>query len=195
MDHFLRDLRLGFRSLRKNAGFTIAAILTLGLGIGVSTALFSVVYGVWLNAYPYTRADEILYPRARANDGEFADSQNGVFLQREFQEMARLPAVAAAAAFTLGDSVTLVGDHGPELVPAFFVSGNTTSFLGERAPLGVRFNRRTSGRAAMAEAVAVLSFNLWQRMFGGAADVVGRTVSERCAAPHHRRHGTPVWLG
>ena len=69
MEQFLRDLRLGVRTLTGNVGFAATAILTLALGIGTSTALFSVVYGVWLNAYPYAQASEILYPRARSTTG------------------------------------------------------------------------------------------------------------------------------
>src|SRR5438874_273443 len=104
MENLRQDVRLGARVLLKNRGFTAVAGLTLALGIGVSTALFSVVYGVWLNAYPYGRASQILYPRARASNGVFADSQNGVFRQREFLEMARVPGVADSIAYSLGGS-------------------------------------------------------------------------------------------
>jgi hypothetical protein len=57
---------------------------------------------------------EILYPRAKGNSGEIADSQNGVFQQREFLEFVRVPAVGNSVAYTLGRSLTVVGDHGPE---------------------------------------------------------------------------------
>jgi putative ABC transport system permease protein len=183
MEHFFRDVRVGFHVLRTNAGFTAVAILTLALGIGVSTALFSVVYGVWLNGYPYGRAGDILYARAKATGGEFADSQNGVFLQREFREFARVPAVADAVAYTLGRSVTVLGDHGPELVPAFYVSGQTFKFLGVPPMLGRAIQLSDIRPGGDAEPVAVLSFNLWRRMFHGAPDVVGRTVM-LSGAPH-----------
>jgi ABC-type lipoprotein release transport system permease subunit len=55
-----------------------------------------------------------LYPRAKGNSGEFADSQNGVFQQREFLEFVRVPAVGNSVAYTLGRSLAVVGDHGPE---------------------------------------------------------------------------------
>ena len=183
MEQFFRDLRVGFHVLRTSAGFTTVAILTLALGIGVSTALFSVVYGVWLNGYPYQRAGEILYARARGAAGDFADSQNGVFQQREFLQFARVPAVRDAVAYTLGRSVTIVGDHGPELVPAFHVSGNTFAFLGVAPILGRPIQPSDVRTAGDTEPVAVLSFNLWRRMFHSASDVVGRTVV-LSGAPH-----------
>ena len=183
MDQLFRDLRLGSHVLRTNAGFTAVAILTLALGIGVSTALFSVVHGVWLNGYPYGRAGEILYPRAKATTGEFANSQNGVFQQREFLEFARVPAVADSVAYTLGRSVTVIGDHGPELVPAFYVSGHTFGFLGVAPMLGRPIQPSDIRPGGDAEQVAVLSFNLWRRMFHSASDVVGRTVM-LSGAPH-----------
>lgn len=183
MEQFFRDLRHGFHVLRANAGFTVIAILTLALGIGVSTALFSVVYGVWLNAYPYGRAGEILYPRATATSGAFADSQNGVFRQREFLEFVRVPAVDNSVAYTLGRSVTVLGDHGPEFVPAFYVSGNTFGFLGLAPMLGRPIQPSDIRPGGDAEHVAVLSFNLWRRMFHGDSDVVGRTVM-LSGAPH-----------
>jgi putative ABC transport system permease protein len=183
MERLFRDLRIGFHVLRRDAGFTAIAILTLALGIGVSTALFSVVYGVWLNGYPYVRAGEILYPRARATGGEFADSQNGVFEQREFLHFAAVPAVRESVAYTLGRSVTVVGDHGPELVPAFYVSGHTFAFLGVAPLLGRPIQPSDIRPGGDAEQVVVLSFNLWRRMFHGASDVVGRTVT-LSGAPH-----------
>jgi putative ABC transport system permease protein len=176
MEHFIRDVQLGFRVLRTNPGFTMVAILALALGIGVSTALFSVVYGVWLNGYPYGRAGEILYARARGPSGEFADSQNGVFRQREFLEFARVPAVADSVAYTLGSFATVVGDHGPEYVPAFYVSGHTFSFLGVAPLIGRPIQPSDIRQAGAAEQVVVLSFNLWRRMFHSDPDVVGRTV-------------------
>ena len=183
MEHFFRDVRLGFHVLRTNAGFTAVAILTLALGIGVSTALFSVVYGVWLNGYPYGRAGEILYARAKGTSGEFADSQNGVFQQREFLEFVRVPAVANSAAYTLGRSVTVVGDHGPELVPAFYVSAHTFGFLGVAPILGRPIQPSDIRSGGDAEHVAVLSFNLWRRMFHSDPDAVGRTIM-LSGAPH-----------
>jgi putative ABC transport system permease protein len=179
----IRDLQLGFRVLRTNPGFTAVAILALALGIGVSTALFSVVYGVWLNGYPYGRAGEILYARARGPSGEFADSQNGVFQQREFLEFARVAAVRDSVAYTLGRAATVVGDHGPELVTTFYVSGNTFSFLGVAPMLGRPIQPSDIRLGGGAEQVVVLSFNLWRRMFHSDPDVVGRTV-ELSGVPH-----------
>ena len=172
----IRDLRIGVRVLRQHASTTAVAIATLALGIGVSTALFSVVYGVWLNAYPYRQADGIVYPRARATNGQFADSQNGVYEQREFLEIARLPAVADAMANTLYRSVQILGDHGPEDVPSIQLSGRAFQFLGVPPLLGRTLQPSDILPGGDAEHVAVLSFNLWRRMFHSDASVVGRRI-------------------
>jgi predicted permease len=179
-----RDLRYGLRQLRTAPGFALTAALTLALGIGVSTALFSVVYGVWIDAYPYRDFRGILFPRAFAHNGDFADSQNGVFLQREFLHMANVPAVAETAAYTLGSGyVNVMGAHGPESVHVFRVPGNTFDFLGVPPLLGRALQPSDILPGGDAARVLVLSFNLWHRMFNGDAAVVGRTV-ELSGEPH-----------
>ncbi len=94
-----------------------------------------------------------------------------------------MPAVADSVAYTLGRSVTVIGDHGPELVPAFYVSGHTFGFLGVAPMLGRPIQPSDIRPGGDAEQVAVLSFNLWRRMFHSASDVVGRTVM-LSGAPH-----------
>jgi putative ABC transport system permease protein len=179
-----RDLRYAWRQLRQAPGFALTAALTLALGIGVSTALFSVVYGVWIDAYPYRDFREILFPRAFAHNGAFADSQNGVFLQRELLPMAKVPAVAETAAYTLGSGyVTMMGAYGPESVHVFHVPGNTFQFLGVPALIGRTIQPSDIGAGGEAAPVLVLSFNLWQRMFNGDRSIVGRTI-DLSGQPH-----------
>jgi predicted permease len=177
LERAARDVRIGWRSLWRRPGFVVGCALSLALGIGTSTALFSVVYGTWLNAYPYDRAVEIIYPRARAIDGSFADSQNGVFRQREFLAFSRLSSVAETMANSFYDSVTIVGDNGPEIVPSIGLSAHAFQFLGV-TPLHGRPLVPTDIRpGGDAEHVAVLSFKLWRRMFHGDPNVVGRVVA------------------
>ena len=175
MERIAYDARLALRVLRKDPWFTTLAALTLALGIGVSTALFSVVNGAWLNAYPYRDAGAILYPRATSLSSP-SDSQNGVYRLRELQAMRDVPAVADAAAYTLGRSVTVVGAFGPEVRPAFHVTGNTAQFLGVPPLLGRMIQPSDIHTGGNVEPVVVLSFNLWRGMFNGSRDVVGQTV-------------------
>ncbi len=172
-----RDLRYGGRQLRGAPGFALTAAFTLALGIGVSTALFSVVYGVWIDAYPYRDFRGILFPRAFAHNGNFADSQNGVFVQRELLQMAGVPAVSEIAAYTLGSGyVNVMGLHGPESVHVFHVTGKTFDFLGVAPLHGRPILPSDIGPGGDAAPVLVLSFNLWRRMFDGDPSVVGRTL-------------------
>jgi putative ABC transport system permease protein len=171
------DLRYAVRQLRGAPGFALTAALTLALGIGVSTALFSVVYGTWIDAFPYRDFRAILFPQAWAHDGTFADSQWGVFRQREYRTMTTVPAVAEVAAYTLdGGSVTMVGAHGPEQTRVFKVPGDSFAFLGVPPLIGRSIQPSDIRASGDAEAVVVLSYAIWQRMFNGDRSVVGRTM-------------------
>jgi putative ABC transport system permease protein len=176
IDWLLRDATIGARMLRRNLGSTAVSVITIALGIGVSTALFSVVYGVWLHAYPYDRIDEIIYPRARATNARFADSQNGVFRQHEFLEFGRVSAVEDAMANSLYDDVTLQSDSGPQLVASIGMSSHAFQFLGVRPVLGRTLEPADFRANGDVEPVVVLSFLLWRRAFNGAPDVVGHSV-------------------
>lgn len=176
LDQTGRDIRFVWRSLWRRPGFVAGASLSLALGIGTSTALFSVVYGTWLDAYPYANAGDIVYPRARAIDGSFADSQNGVFRQREFLAFASLSSVADAMANSFYGTVTIVGDNGPESVSSIGLSAHAFQFLGVNPLLGRSLAPSDIHPSGDAEHVAVLSFKLWRHMFHGDPNVVGRIV-------------------
>ncbi len=180
----IRDLRYASRQLRQAPAFAATAALTLALGIGVSTAVFSVVYGTWIDAFPYRDFRGILFPRAWAHNGQFAQSQWGVFLQRELLPMAAVPGVAETAAYTLDSgNVTLMGPYGPESVHIFRVPGNTFHFLGVPPLLGRAIQPSDIRSTGEADPVVVLSFNLWRRMFDGDSSIVGRTI-DLSGEPH-----------
>src|SRR5688572_6875944 len=85
----MNDLKFALRQLLKNPGFTAVAVLTLALGIGATTSLFSVVYAVLISPYPYAKPDEIWAPGVQSVE---ADEKLRPYRLNEFQEMARLPA-------------------------------------------------------------------------------------------------------
>lgn len=173
-----QDAWYGVRTLRRAPLFTIIAILTLGLGIGASTSIFSVVYAVLLRALPYRQAERVVVIANSYQQGgsvshtaiappEFADivDQNRVFDQ--------VAAVTTATA-------NLVGDCGgaacePERIAGYSVSTNLFDLLGTRAALGRGFV--TADGDAGAEAVVVLSHALWTRRFGGDTAMIGRTLN------------------
>src|ERR1700704_2859993 len=101
----MNDLKFAFRQLLKNPGFTAVAVLTLALGTGATTALFSVVYGVLISPYPYARPGEIWTPGLRSVE---ADQRMRPYRVTEYLEMARLPVFSDVMATGPG-SVLLTG--------------------------------------------------------------------------------------
>ena len=165
MQTLWQDLRYGARMLVKQPGFTLIAVLTLALGIGANTAIFSVVNGVLLRPLPYHEPDRIMtvlngegFPVSPAN---FLDVQSGS------QSFARM-----AAAEAWGGALT--GNDRPEQIGGLRMGEGLFELLGEQPLLG---------RALQAEdyqpgkdRVLVLSHKLWQRAFGGDPKIVGRQL-------------------
>src|SRR5688572_9594825 len=102
----MNDLRFALRQLLKNPGFTAIAVLTLALGIGATTALFSVVYGVLISPYPYAKPHEIWAPGLRSASGE---QRIRPYRLNEYLEMAKLPVFADVMATAPG-SMLLGGE-------------------------------------------------------------------------------------
>jgi predicted permease len=171
MRNFAQDLRFALRQFRNSPGFVITGVLSLMLGIGATTAIFSVVYGVLLDPYPYKDNDRMVHVQLNDKSGrgpllfvtgtEFKDlrqasSIDDVFLQRNDQQ-------------------NLTGDQIPVSVNVGLYSANLFEYMGVPPLLGREFSSADapSGNAAP---VAVLSYLFWQRQFGGSRDVVGKTI-------------------
>src|ERR1044071_6992086 len=116
----MNDLRHALRQLLKNPGFSAIAVLPLALGIGATTALFSVVHAVLINPYPYAKPQEIWTPGLRSAD---ANQRMRPYRLNEFHEMSRLPAVADVMATGPG-SALLSGEFAPETIRTVRLSGN-----------------------------------------------------------------------
>jgi putative ABC transport system permease protein len=164
----LHDIRYALRSLLRHRVFALTAILTLGLGIGANTAIFSAVNGVLLRPLPYPEPDRVLtiwgfHPsigRETASLPDFLDWRKA----RSFSGMAAW----ANAAFT----VTGTGE--PEVVSGALVTPSYFRVLGAPIPLGRDFRDDEARGAAR---VVVLSQGYWQRAYGGRSDVVGRQIT------------------
>jgi putative ABC transport system permease protein len=168
-----QDLRYALRGFGKSPGFTTVALLSLMLGIGASTALFSVVYGVLIAPYPYAKPNEIWAPAVLGPK----DSLNGwhPYPRREFMEIQKLPAFADAMA-TSYEPVLLTGERSPQSFYGVTVTGGGFNFIGVKPLLGRTiqpFDIRSGGEA---EPVVVLSYQFWQREFNGSTDAVGRKL-------------------
>jgi putative ABC transport system permease protein len=165
----LQDMRYAARTLWRAPLFTIAAMLTLAIGIGVNTAMFAVVYGVLIRPLPYADADRlyVLFQtsgragRTRVTPLDFVD------LHAQVRSM-RIAAV-------VGNGFTFTEQGDPELAIGHLVSGEFFDLLGTKPALGRTFG--TADVAAGGNDVIVLSHALWQRRFGGDPNIVGRTIT------------------
>lgn len=168
----MHNLKSAIRQLFKNPGFSAVSILTLALGIGATTALFSVVYGVLISPYPYSRPQEIWMPGLATAKGE---QRMRPYRQDEYLQMASSPAFSSVMSTRPG-SLLLGGDFAPETVRAVEVSTNAFKFLGVPPLFGRTIEPSDLRSTGEAEPVAVLSFLRWQRLFGSDTNILGKTL-------------------
>jgi predicted permease len=167
-----RDLRVAGRSLARAPGFTLAFVLTLGLGIGANTAIFSLANGVLLRPLPHRDGEELVYLRHSARLGGI---DNALFSVPEIRDYrAQVPSFAGVAEFSTMP-FTLLGFDEPRQVTAGLVTGNYFPLIGLDAVLGRVIASADDGPAAAP--VAVLTYEYWQSAFGGDPAVVGRLVT------------------
>jgi putative ABC transport system permease protein len=168
IDELRQDLRFAWRQCRTKPGFTIAAVLTLGLGIGATTAIFSVVHAVVLQPYAYADPDRVLlaFSKWRGNRGSWSVGNFDYFRQR-------LTSVEDFAADT-GTSMNLADNGEPERIFGGRVTWNYFRLFGIPPAYGRTFHADEDqpGR----NKVVVLSHRLWQRRFGGDPAMVGRSI-------------------
>ncbi len=171
MHELIQDIRYGLRTLQTNRGFTVVAILTLALGIGANTAIFSFVDGVLLKPLPYANADRIV--RVLEKPPGDADARNGISTLN-FLDWQRQNTVFQFMAAQTGGNVTLTGVSNPVQLPGARASAHLFDILGMTAALGRTFaaDEDQPGK----EKVAVLSHTLWETQFGSDPKIVGRVI-------------------
>ena len=173
-EEMFQDLRFGLRMLLKNPGFTLIAVFTLALGIGLNTAIFSVVNAVLLRALPYPQAERIVVlwgknESLKLNQIEFPASYPDFMDWRE-----RSRSFTQIAAMLPG-SFNLSGGGEAERVGGVEVSADFFNALGVGAALGRAFNAEEERGGA--EPVVLLGHGLWSRRFGADPQIIGRTVT------------------
>jgi putative ABC transport system permease protein len=173
METFLQDLRYGIRMLWKSPGLTLVALLSLALGTGATTAIFSVVEGVLISPYPYARPYEIWAPIIREASAPAREMPN--CHMREYLELGKLPAVSMAMATSPGNSL-LTGGRAPENFTGVAVTANAFQFLAVPPVLGRTILPSDVTPGGEAEPVVVLSYRAWQRLFDGSPDALGKTL-------------------
>lgn len=166
MQTLSQDLRYGARMLLNNPGFTLIAVLTLGLGIGANTAIFSVVNGVLLRPLPYHEPERIVtllnYGRGPVSPANFLDFRSD---SQSFAQM------AAAEAW----GGTLAGADRAEAIGGLRMGEGLFAMLGEQPLLGRTL--QSEDYQPGKDHVVALSHKLWQRAFGGDPNVVGRNIT------------------
>jgi putative ABC transport system permease protein len=166
---FLTDLRIAARLLRRSPAFTAVAVLTLGLAIGATTAIYSVIEPVLLRALPYPSPERIVFVWERDRDG--GRDNLGYLTFRDFINESKTIESAAA----VGDwQPTLSGDN-PERVSGGRVSWTYFQTLGVKPEIGRDFTREED--APGKNQVVILSHGLWERRFGADRTIIGQTIS------------------
>jgi predicted permease len=168
----IQDLRFSVRQLLKSPGFALTAIVSLALGIGATSAVFSVIYAVLINPYPYPAADRIVRLMAPSPSNQTAWAElNGP----QVQQMRKASFVDAVLAMDF-HAVILTGKELPENVDVVGLIGNGFSDLGLPPMLGRGILPSDAIDGQEPQAVAVLSYKFWQKQYFADPNVVGETL-------------------
>jgi predicted permease len=170
LEEFLQDLRYGARTLRKNPGFTAIAVLTLALGIGANTALFSVVNAVLLNPLPYPQAEQLVTLHESKPNFE-----SGSISYPNFRDWQKNNHTFSSMAVARSYGFSLTGAGEAEQVRARFISSDFFSVLGVNPVIGRTF---APGEDEIGAApIAIISAGLWKRKFGSSPGVLGQSLT------------------
>ena len=161
MSGVFQDIRFGFRQLRKSIGFTAVASLTLALGIGANTAIFSVVSGILLRPLPYPHPSELV-------------SVTGTYPKGAFAAMREQVHTMEVAAYAEGHEFNLTHAGDPVRLTGTMVSAELFSVLGTRPEVGRTF--APGEDAPGADSYVILSHQLWQDRFRGEPGIIGRLI-------------------
>jgi putative ABC transport system permease protein len=174
LEEIWQDLRYGARMLLKNPGFTLVAVITLALGIGANTAIFSVINGVLLRPLAFHEPDRLFMlwtdnPAYQLGFHEFPATNSDLFEWR-----ATATSFERLAAFQ-SNTADISGGGDPERVGWVEVSANLLTLLGVQPLLGREFS--TEEEQPGKDRVAIISYALWQRRFGGDPEILSKTVA------------------
>jgi predicted permease len=171
METLIQDIRFGLRLLRKNPGFAAIIVLTLALGIGANTVIFSVINSVLLHSLPFRESDSLVKVRLDDSGVGLVDLQCSV---PEWKDLQTRPNVFEDVVLVGGGSVNLTGSNEPERLEFVNVTPNYFTMLGAKPQIGRLFGPQDFA-LGFAEA-AVISDGLWRRGFGKDPNILGRRV-------------------
>ena len=179
LDKLMQDVRYALRLWRRRPGFAIVAILTLALGIGANTAIFTIVHAVLLRPLPYDAAD-----RLASIWGRTSAFPRGLLSYREYRELRGQRGTFEAIGLWFPQSVNLTGVDEPQRLIGSFVTGGFFETLGLKAERGRLFTEDESAPGTV-KPLVVITHQTWQRRFNADDAVIGRTMT---------LNGTPVTI-
>jgi len=166
------DIRYGFRALHRSPGFAAVAVLSLALGIGATTAMFSLIYAVLLHPFPYAGADRIVNP-VLINQ-QHPDQWSWLALNKaQLDDLGLAGPVDSALGFN-PSHMEITGGGLPEDISGVYLTENAGTFFGVRPLLGR--NIEPSDAENGGHSILVLNYRFWQRHFGGDPHIIGRTL-------------------
>ena len=168
-----QDVGYAARQLRRNPGFALTAILTLSLGIGASTAVFSVAYGVLIDPFPYKDVHTLATPKLCSPEWERCGGRN--YTPAQFNEIAQQTDIFNGVTASTISDVVLTGEAEPQRLRGNYITPNTFDVLGVQPILG-RATREDDVLPNHGE-VALLSYRYWQAHYGGSPSILGRTLN------------------
>jgi predicted permease len=171
MENLWKDLRYAFRMLWKSPGFTLVAVLALGLGIGANTAIFSVFNGMLWRPLPVQNPKQLVVVAAKTRDFQFPLNLS----YADFEDYRQLKNVFSDLVVYSPSPVNFGAQGRPERAWVDLVSGNYFSALGIQPVLGRTF-APDEGWVQNKDPLIVLSYNYWQKRFGGDPNIAGQTV-------------------
>src|ERR1700736_1395354 len=166
----MTDLRFAFRQLMKSPGFTLLAVITLALGIGLNTAIFSLINDLFLRGLPFKEPTRVVHVYGNTKDGSLPEI--GISAPRFMQWREGQTLFSGLAADT-GAAVTLTGLGDPVQLLAFRTTANYFDVLGVRPILGRNFLPNEEEGAD----VALITENFWQKRLGGDPNVIGGGIN------------------
>ncbi|MGA8223424.1 MAG: ABC transporter permease [Candidatus Acidiferrales bacterium] len=169
MGNLLNDLKYSIRMLGKAPGFTAIAVLTLAMGIGANTAIFTLVDAVLLRPLPYRAPQQLVW----INEQTSAGDSTGVSWPN-FQDWNRMNNVFSGMAGYRDANLPLAGDTYPELISGRYVTANYFDLMGIKPLLGRTFEPAENNVGG--PDVAILSYEFWQQRYGGSPQVLGKTL-------------------
>jgi predicted permease len=198
MQTLIQDLRYALRQLVKSPGFTLTAVISLALGIGATTAVFSVIYAALMNPFPYPEVDRIVRLTLHTKAGRVQES--GIS-GPEIRQLQQVRAVESILAMEF-HAMTMTGQDLPENVNVVGIISNGFEDLGVPPVLGRGLVRADAIDGQEPQAVAVLSYKFWQKKFFSDPQVVGRTLEldhkkyhiVGVAAPRFTWYSADVWV-